>query len=42
MPSISEDQIRLVERQLEAICDKYLKIAEGILDVKQKELLRTD
>ncbi|CAD6211928.1 GSCOCG00003903001-RA-CDS [Cotesia congregata] len=40
-PSINEDQMRRVQSQLEALCDKYIKQAEGILDTKQKELLKT-
>ncbi|XP_015119618.1 ribosome-recycling factor, mitochondrial [Diachasma alloeum] len=42
IPSISEDQVRRVQSQLEAICDKYVKEAENLLDTKQKELLRTE
>ncbi|XP_057320025.1 ribosome-recycling factor, mitochondrial [Microplitis mediator] len=40
--SVNEDQIRRVQSQLEALCDKYIKQAESMLDTKQKELLKTD
>ncbi|KAK0178374.1 hypothetical protein PV328_002326 [Microctonus aethiopoides] len=39
-PSLSEDKLRRIQAQLEALCDEYVKKAEGILDIKQKELLR--
>lgn len=38
-PSISEDQVRRIHAQLEAICEKYIKDADVILDAKQKDLL---
>ncbi|KAG8041852.1 hypothetical protein G9C98_007156 [Cotesia typhae] len=41
VPSINEDQMRRVQSQLEALCDKYIKQADGILETKQKELLKT-
>ncbi|XP_034936605.1 ribosome-recycling factor, mitochondrial [Chelonus insularis] len=41
-PSISEDQIRRIQVQLDALCDNYVKKAESILDNKQKELLKTE
>ncbi|KAF7998156.1 hypothetical protein HCN44_009554 [Aphidius gifuensis] len=40
--SISEDQVRRVHGQLEAICEKYIKDADVILDTKQKDLLKTE
>lgn len=39
-PSLSEDKLRRIQAQLEALCDEYVKKAEDILDIKQKELLR--
>ncbi|XP_011298709.1 ribosome-recycling factor, mitochondrial [Fopius arisanus] len=40
--SISEDQVRRVQNQLDIICEKYVKEAEDLLNTKQKELLRTE
>ena len=36
---ISEDTIHRAQGQIEALCEKYLKEAETILDTKQNELL---